>query len=91
VSGRTRVSGRGRDAPPRPTGRVSSSARGGAQPADPAADRLARSTDHDERARSAGAHLKSELEARDYGGREFSLRDPEGNIWSVGEYDPNRG
>ena len=44
-----------------------------------------------ERARSAGADLTSELEARDYGGREFSLRDPEGNVWSVGEYDPSRG
>jgi uncharacterized glyoxalase superfamily protein PhnB len=43
-----------------------------------------------ERARSAGADLTSELESRDYGGREFSLRDPEGNIWSVGEYDPSR-
>jgi uncharacterized glyoxalase superfamily protein PhnB len=43
-----------------------------------------------ERARSAGADLTSELEARDYGGREFSLRDPEGNRWSLGEYDPSR-
>ena len=42
-----------------------------------------------ERARAAGADLTSELEARDYGGREFSLRDPEGNLWSVGEYDPS--
>jgi uncharacterized glyoxalase superfamily protein PhnB len=44
-----------------------------------------------ERARSSGADLTSELESREYGGREFSLRDPEGNIWSVGEYDPSRG
>jgi uncharacterized glyoxalase superfamily protein PhnB len=42
-----------------------------------------------ERARSAGADLTSELEVRDYGGREFSLRDPEGNVWSIGEYDPS--
>ena len=42
-----------------------------------------------ERARSAGADLTSELEAREYGGREFSLRDPEGNVWSLGEYDPS--
>jgi uncharacterized glyoxalase superfamily protein PhnB len=42
-----------------------------------------------ERARGAGADLTSELESRDYGGREFSLRDPEGNRWSVGEYDPS--
>jgi uncharacterized glyoxalase superfamily protein PhnB len=43
-----------------------------------------------ERAKAAGADLSSELESRDYGGREFSLRDHEGNIWSVGEYDPSR-
>ena len=42
-----------------------------------------------ERAKAAGADLTSELEARDYGGREFGLRDPEGNRWSVGEYDPS--
>ena len=42
-----------------------------------------------ERARSSGADLTSELESREYGGCEFSLRDPEGNIWSVGEYDPS--
>jgi uncharacterized glyoxalase superfamily protein PhnB len=44
-----------------------------------------------ERARTSGADLTSELESRDYGGREFSLRDPEGNVWSIGEYDPSRG
>jgi uncharacterized glyoxalase superfamily protein PhnB len=43
-----------------------------------------------ELAKRAGANLTSELESREYGGREFSLRDPEGNIWSAGEYDPSR-
>jgi uncharacterized glyoxalase superfamily protein PhnB len=43
-----------------------------------------------ERARGAGANLTSELESREYGGHEFSLRDTEGNLWSVGEYDPSR-
>lgn len=43
-----------------------------------------------DRAKAAGADLSSELESRDYGGREFSLRDHEGNVWSVGEYDPSR-
>jgi uncharacterized glyoxalase superfamily protein PhnB len=43
-----------------------------------------------ERAETAGADLRAGLESRDYGGREFSLRDPEGNTWSVGEYDPSR-
>lgn len=43
-----------------------------------------------ERAQAAGADVTSKLESREYGGREFSLRDPEGNVWSVGEYDPSR-
>ena len=43
-----------------------------------------------ERAHAAGANVTSKLESREYGGREFSLRDPEGNLWSVGEYDPSR-
>jgi uncharacterized glyoxalase superfamily protein PhnB len=42
------------------------------------------------RARREGADVTGELETRDYGGREFALRDPEGNRWSVGEYDPTR-
>ena len=41
------------------------------------------------RTREQGAELTSGLESREYGGREFGLRDPEGNLWSVGEYDPS--
>jgi uncharacterized glyoxalase superfamily protein PhnB len=29
-----------------------------------------------------------ELEDMDYGSREYSARDPEGNLWSFGTYDP---
>jgi len=42
---------------------------------------------HD-RALAAGAEIVRELEDTDYGSREFSSRDPEGNIWSFGTYAP---
>jgi uncharacterized glyoxalase superfamily protein PhnB len=29
-----------------------------------------------------------ELETKEYGGKAFTCRDPEGHIWSIGEYDP---
>jgi uncharacterized glyoxalase superfamily protein PhnB len=38
------------------------------------------------RARSAGAQVVRELRDEDYGSRGFSVRDPEGNIWSFGTY-----
>jgi uncharacterized glyoxalase superfamily protein PhnB len=41
-----------------------------------------------ERAKGAGAEITRELQDTDYGSREFSARDPEGNIWSFGTYDP---
>lgn len=41
------------------------------------------------RATGAGANVVRELEDQDYGSREFSLRDPEGNLWSFGTYDPS--
>jgi uncharacterized glyoxalase superfamily protein PhnB len=28
------------------------------------------------------------LETKDYGGSGFTVRDPEGQVWSVGDYDP---
>lgn len=37
---------------------------------------------------SAGAEILMELRAMDYGGRAFSVRDPGGHIWAIGEYDP---
>jgi uncharacterized glyoxalase superfamily protein PhnB len=39
-------------------------------------------------AREAGATVVRELEDTDYGSREYSVRDPEGNLWSFGTYDP---
>ena len=41
-----------------------------------------------ERAKAAGAEIVGELVEMDYGGKAFSCRDPEGHLWSVGEYDP---
>jgi uncharacterized glyoxalase superfamily protein PhnB len=41
-----------------------------------------------EQARAAGAEISRELEDTDYGSREFTARDPEGNVWSFGTYDP---
>jgi uncharacterized glyoxalase superfamily protein PhnB len=43
---------------------------------------------HYERARTAGAEIVRELTDEDYGSREYSARDPEGNLWSFGTYDP---
>jgi uncharacterized glyoxalase superfamily protein PhnB len=39
-------------------------------------------------AKAAGAEVVAELRTMDYGGKAFTLRDPEGYLWSVGEYDP---
>ena len=41
-----------------------------------------------ERARAAGAEMVQELAEMPYGGKAFGCRDPEGHLWSVGEYDP---
>jgi uncharacterized glyoxalase superfamily protein PhnB len=42
---------------------------------------------HD-RAKGAGATIERELTDQDYGSREFTARDPEGNLWSFGTYRP---
>ena len=39
-------------------------------------------------AKQAGARIERELEDQDYGSREFTARDPEGNLWSFGTYRP---
>lgn len=39
-----------------------------------------------DRVTSAGATVIQELTDQDYGSREFSIRDPEGNLWSFGTY-----
>jgi uncharacterized glyoxalase superfamily protein PhnB len=43
---------------------------------------------HHDRAVAADADIVRELEDQPYGSREYSLRDPEGNLWSFGTYDP---
>ena len=42
---------------------------------------------HD-RAVAAGAEIVMGLTDTDYGSRDFSARDPEGNLWSFGTYAP---
>jgi uncharacterized glyoxalase superfamily protein PhnB len=41
-----------------------------------------------ERAKAAGAEITREPQDMEYGSREFSASDPEGNVWSFGTYDP---
>ncbi len=43
---------------------------------------------HYARARAAGAEIVRELQETEYGSREYSVRDPEGNLWSFGTYQP---
>ena len=48
--------------------------------ADPAA--------HHDRAVAAGAQIVMPLEDKDYGGSGYTCKDPEGHVWSFGDYDP---
>ena len=41
-----------------------------------------------ERVKAAGANVINELEEQSYGGSLFSVRDPEGQLWHVGSYNP---
>ena len=43
---------------------------------------------HLARARSAGAEIVLEIRDEDYGGRDYTCRDLEGNVWTFGTYDP---
>jgi uncharacterized glyoxalase superfamily protein PhnB len=43
---------------------------------------------HHAQAVAAGARIVRELEDMDYGSREYSARDLEGNLWSFGTYEP---
>ena len=43
---------------------------------------------HYARAKAAGAEIVRELEDQDYGSRDYSARDFEGNLWSFGTYHP---
>ena len=40
------------------------------------------------KAKEAGGEISMELFDADYGNREFAVRDPEGNTWSFGTYEP---
>ena len=46
---------------------------------------------HYARAVAAGARIVLDIEDKDYGGRGYTCRDPEGHVWSFGSYDPWAG
>jgi uncharacterized glyoxalase superfamily protein PhnB len=43
---------------------------------------------HFARAEAAGAEITRAPETQDYGGRDYTCKDPEGNVWTFGTYDP---
>ena len=43
---------------------------------------------HFARAKAAGAEITHEPVTKDYGGRDYTCKDPEGNVWTFGTYDP---
>jgi uncharacterized glyoxalase superfamily protein PhnB len=43
---------------------------------------------HYARARAAGAVIAREPVTQEYGGRDYTAKDPEGNVWTFGTYDP---
>jgi uncharacterized glyoxalase superfamily protein PhnB len=43
---------------------------------------------HHARAKAAGAEIVRDLQDTEYGSREYSVRDPEGHLWSFGTYRP---
>jgi uncharacterized glyoxalase superfamily protein PhnB len=43
---------------------------------------------HHAKAKEAGARIERELTDEDYGSRDYTARDPEGNLWSFGTYRP---
>ena len=45
---------------------------------------------HYRRAKAAGAEIVMDLRDTDYGSREYSVRDPEGHLWSFGTYNPGK-
>ncbi|MDJ0521151.1 MAG: VOC family protein [Planctomycetota bacterium] len=44
--------------------------------------------EHYRQAVAAGAEIVIEIQDEDYGGRGYSAKDPEGNLWNFGSYDP---
>ncbi|ARE39648.1 Glyoxalase family protein [Rhodovulum sp. P5] len=47
--------------------------------------------DRYERAKDAGAEIVLPYDAHDHGGHSFSVADPEGHMWTFGDYDPLAG
>jgi uncharacterized glyoxalase superfamily protein PhnB len=47
-------------------------------------------TAHHHQASDAGAEIVVPLTDQEYGSRDYSARDPEGNLWSFGTYAPDR-
>ena len=43
---------------------------------------------HSDRARAAGAEILRDVHDTEYGSRDYSARDPEGNVWHFGTYQP---
>ena len=43
---------------------------------------------HFARAKAAGAEITREPVTQDYGGRDYTCKDPEGHVWTFGSYDP---
>jgi uncharacterized glyoxalase superfamily protein PhnB len=41
-----------------------------------------------ERVKKAGGQIVLEIKDQDYGSRDFTCRDLEGHVWSLGTYDP---
>jgi len=41
-----------------------------------------------QRVQASGMEIVREIQDQSYGGRDFTCRDPEGHVWSVGTYDP---
>ena len=39
-----------------------------------------------QRVLAAGAEVVSPLQEKEHGGRDFTIRDPEGNLWGFGTY-----
>jgi uncharacterized glyoxalase superfamily protein PhnB len=44
-----------------------------------------------ERVKGAGGDIALEITDTDYGSRDFTVRDPEGNLWAFGTYRPEAG
>lgn len=49
---------------------------------------IADSDTHHATAKAAGAEIVMAPVTHDYGGRDYTCRDPEGHVWTFGTYDP---